>query len=227
MLRLTRAQVREVDRIAIERYLIPGIVLMENAAHAVADAACEMLGGDCLGEILILCGGGNNGGDGLAVARHLHNRGADVSIMPTIDPAKYHGDALVNYRIARGMGLEMSPVDPERVMSEPAVLIVDAIFGTGLEQPPRAPFDQIVDAIARTRVPVLAVDVPSGLDCDTGEPLGPACVTANVTVTFVAEKAGFANPASSRYLGHVTVGDIGAPRELVEEVTRESLPKRM
>src|SRR5947208_3504543 len=89
MLRLTRSQVRELDRIAIERYLIPGIVLMENAARAVADAACEMLGGDCLGEILLLCGGGNNGGDGLVVARHLHNCGADVSIMLTIDPAKY------------------------------------------------------------------------------------------------------------------------------------------
>src|SRR5436309_8534912 len=110
---------------------------MENAARSATDAACDMLGGECFGQVLILCGGGNNGGDGLAVARHLHNRGADVSIMLTIDPSKYRGDALVNFRIAREMGLEMSPVDPERITGEPAVLIVDAIFGTGMEQPPR------------------------------------------------------------------------------------------
>src|SRR5438045_2257454 len=103
MRRLTRSQVRELDRLAIERFLIPGIVLMENAARAVAAVACDMLGGDCVGEVLILCGGGNNGGDGLAVARHLHNRGGDVSIMLTIDPEKYRGDALVNYRVAREM----------------------------------------------------------------------------------------------------------------------------
>src|SRR5204863_7312043 len=94
MTRLTRAQVREIDRLASERYGIPGIVLMENAALAVANAACEMLGGDCVGEILIICGGGNNGGDGLAAARHLHNRDADVSIMLAADPEKYRGEAL-------------------------------------------------------------------------------------------------------------------------------------
>src|SRR5690348_3577057 len=89
MLHLTRAQVREIDRRSIEEYHIPGIVLMENAARAAAEVACDMLDGECVGEVLILCGGGNNGGDGLAVARHMHNRGADVSLALTIDPAKY------------------------------------------------------------------------------------------------------------------------------------------
>src|SRR4051812_8630381 len=89
MVRLTRAQVREVDRLAVERYHVPAVVLMENASLAVANCACEMLDGDCAGQVLILCGGGNNGGDGLAVARHLHNRGAEVRIALTTDPAKY------------------------------------------------------------------------------------------------------------------------------------------
>src|SRR5205823_615445 len=140
--------------LAIEKYLIPSIVLMENAAHAVADAACEMLGGECVGEVLILCGGGNNGGDGLAVARHLHNRGSDVTIALTVDPDKYRGDALINYRIAREMGLEMIRAEPATIASTSALLIIDAIFGTGLEKPPREPFPQIVDAVRQSRVPV-------------------------------------------------------------------------
>src|SRR5215204_2999573 len=92
--RLTRAQVREVDRLAIERFLIPGIVLMENAAIAATNVAIDMLDGECSGAILILCGGGNNGGDGLAIARHFHNRGADAVIALTTAPEDYKGDAL-------------------------------------------------------------------------------------------------------------------------------------
>src|SRR5438309_2354877 len=102
-LRLTRAQVREVDRLAIERHHVPGVVLMENAARAATDVAMEMLGPNPRPTVLILCGGGNNGGDGLAVARHLHNRGADVYVWPQIDPAKYTGDALINWRIVETM----------------------------------------------------------------------------------------------------------------------------
>src|SRR2546423_1739717 len=104
-IRLTRAQVREIDRRAIEEFHIPGIVLMENAARGVADAACEMLDNDCTGQILVLCGGGNNGGDGLAAARHLRNRGADVSIALSVDPAGYKGDAMINWQIVSAMGI--------------------------------------------------------------------------------------------------------------------------
>src|SRR5947207_2838826 len=137
MLRLTRAQVRETDRRAIEQYQIPGIVLMENAAHEAADVGCEMLQGDCVGEVLILCGGGNNGGDGLAVARHLHNRDSEVIIQLTVDPASYKGDALTNYRIADAMKIPIHPVDLEAIATTRALLIVDAIFGTGLKEAPR------------------------------------------------------------------------------------------
>lgn len=219
MVRLTRAQVREVDRLAVERYHVPAVVLMENASLAVADAACEMLEGNCAAEILILCGGGNNGGDGLAAARHLHNRGASVSIAFAADPGKYRNEARINWQVVRAMGLETRPADPDGIERSRALLIIDAIFGTGLAEPPREPFADLAAAVARSRIPVLAVDLPSGLDCDTGEPLGP-CITATRTVTFVAEKAGFANPDSRRFTGEITVGDIGCPRELIEEVTR-------
>jgi len=213
---LTRAHVREIDRRSIEEFHIPGIVLMENAARAAAEVACDMLDGECVGEVLILCGGGNNGGDGLAVARHMHNRGADVSLALTIDPAQYTGDALINWQIVSAMKMTWEPADPAKIANTSALLIVDAIFGTGLQQPPRPPFEQIVAAVEKSGKPVLAIDLPSGLDCDTGRPLGPACIKATRTVTFVAQKIGFAQPTARPYLGEVTVGSIGCPIELIE-----------
>jgi NAD(P)H-hydrate epimerase len=216
MLRLTREQVRQIDRRSIEQYKIPGVVLMENAARAAADVAWEMLGRQAA-DVLIICGGGNNGGDGLAVARHLHNRGAVVSVALTIDPAKYTGEAKVNWDIVQAMKLKVTPADATKIATSQPALIVDAIFGTGLTQPPRDPFGEIASAIAQSARPVLAIDIPSGLDCDTGKPLGDVCARATRTITFVAEKAGFAAPEAAAYLGKVTVGDIGCPRELVAE----------
>lgn len=213
MRRLTREQVRAIDRLAVERYGIPSIVLMENAARAVTDVAWTMLGGKA-GTALILCGGGNNGGDGLAMARHLHNRGCDVTIGLLVDPAKYKGDALVNWNIVRAMGLTAQPY--ERGQLAGASLVVDAIFGTGLDKPPREPFGAVAAEINEAGVPVLAVDVPSGLDCETGVPPG-MCVKASRTVTFVAEKTGFAQAGARQWLGDVTIGDIGCPREFVDE----------
>jgi hydroxyethylthiazole kinase-like uncharacterized protein yjeF len=223
MTRLTRAQVREIDRLSIEQYHIPGIVLMENAARAAADVACEMLGGARGRQVLILCGGGNNGGDGLAVARHLHNRGATVSIATTIDPGNYRGDALINWQIVSAMRLPCHPAIPETIAQSAADLLIDAIFGTGLTEPPRDPFPALVEAVERSARPVLAIDLPSGLDCDTGQPPG-ACIRATRTITFVAEKTGFAAPTARPYLGAVTIGDIGCPAELVSQIASDSVP---
>jgi NAD(P)H-hydrate epimerase len=219
MIRLTRSQVREIDRQSIEEYKIPGIVLMENAARGAVTVAAEMLGGNISGEILILCGGGNNGGDGLAVARHLHNRGANVKILLAVDPSKYSGDAKINWEIIQAMSLPTAAAEIEAIEKCQPSLIIDAIFGTGLEKPPREPFGKIVEAVAKIKSSVLAIDLPSGMDADTGEPLG-ACIRANRTVTFVAEKAGFANPAASHYTGNTTVADIGCPKELIAKLCR-------
>ena len=218
---LTRAQVREIDRRSIEQYHIPGVVLMENAARAAAQVAGEMLKNPRNAQVLILCGGGNNGGDGLAVARHLHNLAAHVNIALTTDPARYSGEALVNWQIVSAMKLPTQPATPQLIGSSEAALILDAIFGTGLSQPPRDPFGQIAQAVNKCKKPVLAIDIPSGLDCDTGQPLG-ACIAATRTITFVAQKAGFASPQARQYLGTVTVGDIGCPRELIEDIARGS-----
>jgi NAD(P)H-hydrate epimerase len=209
---LTRSQVRQVDKRAFDQYHIPGIVLMENAARAVAVCAWELLARRP-GNVLILCGGGNNGGDGLAVARHLHNRGAIVHIGLTVDPKTYQGDALLNWNIISAMNIPAKPFETSMLNDWPG-LIVDAIFGTGLSQPVRDPYPAIFAAINSSGIPVLAVDLPSGLDCDTGKPLG-ACIKATATLTLVAPKVGFSQPDAKQFLGDVVVGDIGCPRELV------------
>ncbi len=217
-IRLTRAQVREVDRIAIDEYGIPGVVLMENAARAVVDAALALMIDFRTPGVLVLCGGGNNGGDGLAAARHLHIRGAEVQVALTVDPSHYAGDALVNWRIVKAMGLPVKDATPELIRAFNDSLVIDAIFGTGLAEPPREPFAALVQAVIDSDHPVLAVDLPSGLDCDTGELLGATAVVADRTVTFVAEKAGFANATARPYLGEVIVAGIGCPRELTARV---------
>ena len=215
-MRLTREQVRQIDQRAIEEYGVPGIVLMENAAIGAARVAWEMVKELDGREVLVVCGGGNNGGDGLAVARHLHNLGAVVRIAPAIDPQKYKGDAKINFEIVQRMKLPF--VDPRGGLAvSGAGIIVDALFGTGLDRAIAEPYASLIDSINGSGRPVLAIDVPSGLDCNTGQVLG-ICVRATRTVTFVAEKAGFDAPNARQFLGEVTVCGIGCPRELIEEI---------
>ena len=220
--RLTRAQVREIDRRAIEDYHIPGIVLMENAAIHAAEIALEMIGGSKAG-VAIVCGPGNNGGDGLAIARQLLNRGIYVEIIvaDSTQGFNYKGDAAINAEIIRSMGQKIyySIYDSDDVLNPHAMdFVIDALFGTGLTRPPEGDTAKLIELMNECGLPILAIDIPSGLDCDTGDPLGPACIRATRTVTFVAEKAGFANPSSKQYTGPITVADIGCPIELIKAV---------
>jgi len=215
---LTRQQVREIDRMALERYGMPGIVLMENAARAVVDEAMRQMKSQVNKSTLILCGGGNNGGDGLAAARHLHNRGVSVVVGLMVDPTTYKGDAAINWKIVEAMGLPVSPITTALIARHARGLVIDALFGTGLTEPPRAPFPGIAAEVNDFCSDVLAVDVPSGLDCDTGMPLG-VCIKASTTVTFVAPKVGFEKSTARSFVGSVVVGDIGCPKELIEAIT--------
>lgn len=222
-LSLTRQQARDIDRLALEQYGIPTLLLMENAARAVSQAAFNMLVQSLHRRVLILCGPGNNGGDGLAAARHLHNLGCEVQIFLLADATGYKGDAATNLAICQKMNLPIQPATAENISQAGTGLIIDALFGTGLTAAPRDPFGDIARTVNRSGNHVLAVDLPSGLDADTGHPLGghgpDGCIRAAQTITFVAYKRGFSNIQSARWTGQILeVADIGCPVELIQQV---------
>lgn len=214
MIYLSRAEVREIDRRAIEEFGVPGVVLMENAGRGAAEIL-QSLGTP--GRIVICCGKGNNGGDGFVIARHLDNAGVQVRVWLFARPEDLAGDAAINYRIIERSKLPITlaaeKFDEAALRQDliEAVWVVDALFGTGLSGPVRPPFDRVIAILNEDAAPIFAVDIPSGLDCDTGLPLGPT-VRAVHTVTFVAPKKGFAEPTAVEWLGQVHVVGIGAPR---------------
>ena len=229
---LTREQARQTDRIAIEQYGIDGLILMENAGRWCAQVAAEMLGCPDGARVLVLCGKGNNGGDGFVMARHLSNWGAEPEVLllaKTDDVLAAGTDASANLGVILNMGIPVVEVPaPEQVLAalrerQDCDLIVDGLLGTGARGDVREPFLSAIRAVNDCPRPVLAVDVPSGLDCDTGEPLGEA-VRADRTVTFVAGKVGFARPGAQQYTGRVEVAEIGIPRAVLDAVVHGEGP---
>ena len=221
---LTREQVRELDRRAIEEYGVPGIVLMENAGRGMAELL-RALGIN--GLVVICCGKGNNGGDGLVMARHLDNAGLRVRVLLFGDPAQLSGDVAINHRIVTASGIPVDvfagpSLDEERLRRQlaDADWIVDALFGSGLRGAIQPPFDRILAVINAAAKRAFAVDVPSGLDSDTGQPLGVA-VRAQHTGTVAARKQGFLNPSAAAWLGQVHLIDMGAPRALLAATGHE------
>ena len=216
----TREEVRNVDRIAMDDYAMPGVILMENAGRGAADIAMQMLeSGEPCGPKLhavIVCGCGNNGGDGFVIARHLHNRGVGVTVHLLAPRDKIAGDALINLQIAEKMKFDIRQSAPDDLDLSECDLVVDAIFGTGLSGEVREPFLSAIAAVNAARKPVLAVDIPSGLDANTGGVLGD-CVRATRTATFALPKVGFTKQSGPEMTGEVTVVDIGVPKEILEQ----------
>jgi len=221
---VTREEMRAIDRRAIEEFGVPGVVLMENAGRGAADEAarlyCER---ELEGPVLIFCGAGNNGGDGFVVARHLANEEFDVRVYCCADPAGIDrsGEAGINLTICERMGLPLIDLHtPEQVAGvgeelAGGAMIVDAVFGIGLSSAVREPQAALLAALDGTRLPVLAIDVPSGLDADTGEALGVA-VHADVTATMACPKVGFRGSRGEAYVGRLVVIDIGMPAALAQ-----------
>ncbi|MBU1261009.1 MAG: NAD(P)H-hydrate epimerase [Planctomycetes bacterium] len=219
---LTRQQVRDFDSWAINTAGVLGAILMENAGRGCAQIVIDELKKRKASKVCVFCGTGNNGGDGFVIARHLVNCGFDVIIVVCGSSSKIKADTLVNYKIASNMKIaikELQPCSGDIGKSTAAIagdcdLIVDAIFGTGLVGPLAGGFDKLIDAINSLKKPIIAVDIPSGLDCDIGEPLETA-VKATATVTFAAAKKGFENQRSIEYTGDVYIASIGIePKEI-------------
>lgn len=216
---ITREQARELDRVAGERYAIPTLLLMENAGAFAAQWIRQRHRG---GSIAILCGKGNNGGDGFVIARHLYNYGlpVDIFFMGQVAEVKPSSDAGVNLEILRRMGLcPQQVLDAEALQSlrpriEGAETLVDAIFGTGLQGNIREPMLSIMAQIASWHKNIIAIDIPSGLDANSGEVLGVA-LAASATITFCRAKQGFFRGQGPRYIGEVVVVDISIPRQLL------------
>ncbi len=228
---MTREEFRAIDRYAAETLGLPTMVLMENAGRGAAEVLArafrefgpldsQALNREYLPNVVVICGSGNNGGDGAVLARHLDARGlARVKVIWTVRHEDLRGDAPAQFRILAAAGADQkSGVDPARADEILAGndWIVDGLFGTGLSRPlaPGEPATLWVEALNRSGKPLLSLDLPSGMDADTGAALGVA-VRATVTASFVAPKRGFAAPGASALTGVVEIVDIGVPRSML------------
>lgn len=201
---LTVAEARAIDRDAEQRLGMPTILLMENASRAVAEQAAK-LGERCV----VLCGAGNNGGDGLAAARHLGRDRCAVYLLAEPDPQKAP-DAALQAKILRAAGWTLPVGALPDLDAHRGAVVVDALFGTGLQRPLAGDALRWVELCNRAAGPKLAVDIPSGLHGDTGAVLG-AAVRADVTVTFVAPKVGMTIGDGPRCCGRIVVAGLGLP----------------
>jgi hydroxyethylthiazole kinase-like uncharacterized protein yjeF len=244
---VTAKEMQQIDRATIEKYGIAGTILMERAGLAVASKINEIFfrnadNPSCLGQpqgvaptrgdikIIVLCGGGNNGGDGFVAARILHNQGRDVETYLAAKPEDLKGDAKLNYKAAKKFGVKIFPV--QRFLSNPLpptpypCLIVDALLGTGLNKEVRMPLAAIINKINKLSLPVVSIDIPSGISSDTGRIMGCA-VKAQVTVTFGLSKRGHYLYPGAEYSGKLYVEDIGFPKKLsASEKLKVNLPQK-
>ena len=213
-------QMRRLDADAAEKFNIPGIVLMENAAIACANELNDV------SDAVIVCGKGNNGGDGLAIARHLIKRGKNVKIYLVFGD-NFSGDALTNYKILKSMEIKFyNAADSECLIEDlkAADCTVDAIFGTGFHGEVSSQVKDIIEQINKFSKYILSVDVPSGIDADTGE-VETICIKADKTVTFAAYKAGMLMFPAANCTGQIVCADISIPEKAFEKIEIKTLDK--
>lgn len=213
----TAKEMQRIDRVTIEKYGLAGTVLMERAGLAIVKKANELFPLSIY-KTIVLCGSGNNGGDGLVIARLLHNSGSDVEAYLAGSPAKLKGDAKTNYLAAKKFGVKILPIkkflSPLTSRLSPNILIIDALLGTGLNNDVRPPLVDVIKKVNRMSAPVIAVDVPSGISSDTGQVMG-AAIKAECTVTFGLPKRGHLLYPGAEHTGRLFVEEIGFPTELL------------
>lgn len=218
---ITASQAQKIDYMAIHRFGMPSVAMMENAGRAVALLIDQRFKKLKPATICVVCGPGNNGGDGLVITRYLINLGFFVKVFLIGQPSQLTEDARINYGIIKKMKADVTILTRITLgflaTVQQADLIVDAIFGIGLNRDIKEPFLSIIQAINQSRQKVFSVDVPSGLDATTGK-THSACVRANGTITFVLPKKGFFCNEGPRFCGRVHVVDIGIPSMVIQKV---------
>ena len=215
-----RKIVRDIDDTTINKYGIPGLVLMENAGRAVSNVIINNY--PTAEKIAVFCGSGNNGGDGFVIARHLLSAGKDVTTYILRNPSEYRGDAKTNLEALRNISRNVKKISGSFSGYKKSDLIVDAIFGTGIDREIKGPVKKIISKINSLRAPKISVDIPSGLDSDSGQPLGVA-VKAEATVTFIVPKTGLVIYPGIDYTGNLFIADITTPKELEKNIKSELL----
>jgi NAD(P)H-hydrate epimerase len=209
----TAAEMRDIDRTTIEKYAIPGSVLMERAGLAVAQKVRELFEKK---KVIVLAGGGNNGGDGIAAARNLHNWGWNVRVLLMLREDKLSPDCLAQYRIAKQTGVT---VEFRREVSERdlhGAIVIDALLGTGINKAVTSPMTDVIRFLNESPVKVISVDVPSGISSDTGQVMGEA-VRADITITFGIPKIGHILFPGADHAGSLFIEDIGFPEVLLND----------
>ncbi len=218
---VTAEQMQQLDQRAIEHFGIPGIVLMENAGRGSAEFMLQRYSHLRRSAVAIVAGKGNNGGDGFVIARYLVNQGVSVKVYLLADPKVLRGEAETNYQILQRMKGEVisipSHTEYQKVKKdlEKVDFLVDGIFGTGLDAEVRGYYREVIEHLNTLQKPTVAIDIPSGLDANTGKALGTA-IRATLTLTFGLPKVGLLIPPGTEYVGELKLIDIGIPRKLIE-----------
>jgi hydroxyethylthiazole kinase-like uncharacterized protein yjeF len=216
---LTAEEMAEADNFAIDVVGIDVDSLMENAGARTAELVRSVLGGRVVGrKLTVLVGRGNNGGDGLVAARHLHNWGGDVTVTLGEGREKLRGTPAKQLAIVEKMGIRTLSVD-EAVEAD---LIVDALLGYGASGNPREPLASLIRKTVASKTPIVAVDIPSGLDATTGAS-GDPCILAQATVTFGFPKEGFLNPDAKPFIGDLYLADISLPKSIYEKYSCQGI----
>ena len=220
-------EMQALDRFTIEDFGLPGLILMENAGRGTAELILERFAPEAKRGVLVICGPGNNGGDGFVIARHLFQKGIPVKVLSLAQQEKFKADALVNFEVAADLGLIKGFILSENEVSlldealKDCALIVDAIFGTGLKREVKGRFAEVIRRINASGKPIVSVDIPSGLSADSGKPLGIA-VKATLTATMALPKVGQVIYPGRTYVGELEIIDISMPQKIIEKLA----PKR-
>ena len=212
---VTAEEMRRIDRDTIDEFGIPALLLMERAGSSVADRIMEIYGPR---KVIVACGSGNNGGDGMVAARILRDEGWDVSVFLASDPNKLKNDAQLQYQAALRFGV---PVNNSAMLIEhaselfrPHTIIIDALFGTGLSKEIRGRYSELINVLNKSGLPIVAIDIPSGISSDTGQVMGDA-ISADYTITFGLPKRGHFLYPGAEHTGKLFIENIGFPHKVL------------